>query len=114
MKMFAAFWKKRALKKYARKLSERLSTDYGAGEFYTPAQIKVATAKLKIAPELIIYGYAAFLTEEIFIALEPQRNSSPSYQEARREFLSYVPARYFPSNNFYESGLGMQNGDGSV
>jgi hypothetical protein len=109
MRFFAAYWRKRALRKYARALPEKLRAGYGASEYYTPAQIKAATDKLQVDPELIVYGYATFLTEEAFGALNAQMPLSHSYQEARSEFQDHAPERSFQSSSFYESGIGLQH-----
>jgi len=108
MKFFAALRRKRALRKYARELPERLRAGYGASEYYTPAQIRAATDKLRIDPELIIYGYAAFLTEEAFAELSPAMPPSPSYEGARAEFLRLAPPAPVSPGTFYESGIGLQ------
>jgi hypothetical protein len=108
MTIFAALWRKRALKTYACKLPTRLRTDYGASEYYTPAQIKAATGKLNINPNLILYGYAAFLSPEVFAELSPPMPASLSYQEARTEFLRLIPPVSLSAGSFYESGIGLQ------
>ena len=108
MTLFANLWKRRALKTYARKLPTRLRTDYGANEYYTPAQIKVATGKLNINPTLILYGYAAVLSPEVFAELSPPMPASLSYEEARTEFLRLIPPGPVSAGSFYESGIGLQ------
>jgi hypothetical protein len=108
MTLFATLWRRRALKTYARKLPTRLHTDYGANEYYTPAQIKVATGKLNINPNLIPYGYAAFLPPEVFAELPPPMPAALSYEEARTEFLRLIPPGPVSTGSFYESGIGLQ------
>lgn len=108
MQLFAALLRKRALKKYVRNLPTRLRADYGANQYYTPAQIKIATRKLKIDPDLIVYGYAAFLPAETFAELSPPMPASVSYEEARTEFLRFIPPDPVSAGSFYESGIGLQ------
>ena len=112
MSLFSSLRKKRALKRYARELPRQLRSDYGAGEFFTPAQIKAATSKLKVDQELIVYGYAGFLSEETFGMLPPQTPDLLTYEEVRSEFLRLIPSRASSSSNFYESGIGLRDGDG--
>jgi hypothetical protein len=108
MTLFATLWKRRALKAYAHKLPTRLRTDYGASEYYSSAQITFATRKLNIDPNLLPYGYAAFLPPELFAELSPPMPGSLSYEETRAEFLRLIPPSPVSAGSFYESGIGFQ------
>ena len=107
MKLFAASLRKRALRKYVRDLPEKLLAGYGASEYYSPAQIKAATSKLRIDPALIVYGYAAFLTQAAFEELSPPMPPTPAYDDARAAFLDLVPPAPVAPASFYESATGF-------
>jgi hypothetical protein len=110
MNLFASFWRKRALKRYACELPGHMAKAYGARKFYTPAQIKVSIEKLKLDPAYVAHGYAACLSKETFDCLPTELRGSLPYQELRAEYLRYVPAGSFGSDDFHESGAGIQGG----
>src|SRR5208282_5989186 len=91
MNLFGAYRRKRAIKRYARELPRRLYKAYGASEFFTPAQVKTAVAKLGLDPALIALAYAMFLPEDIYEGSRSQLPTAPPYQEARDEFLRFAP-----------------------
>ena len=99
MSLFGAFRRRRAVRKYARRLPRQLYRDYGASQFFTPGQIRAAVARLKIDPAFIVYGYAMFLPEAAFNELRPQMQSQLSYQRARAELLRHVPSKLSGSDN---------------
>jgi hypothetical protein len=107
MALFADLKRRRAIKQYARELPRRLYDDYGASKFFTPGQIATAAKKLKLAPEFMVYGYAMFLSEDAFDALQPGGSMPLSYQDARAEFAQYAPSKVYDHENFYESGQGF-------
>ena len=89
--MFAAFRKKRALKRYAQELPHCLARDYGGQKSFTSAQIAAAVRKLKLDPTLIVHAYAMFLSKELFDSVVTGTPPSLSYEDARVEFLRQVP-----------------------
>ncbi|HEY1612927.1 MAG TPA: DUF6559 family protein [Rhizomicrobium sp.] len=103
--MFAAYRKRRALKRYAQELPPRLQRDYGGREYFTRAQIDVAVRKLRLDPKLVVYAYALFLARDEYQALHGA--TLPAYSDARAELLQYVTARAASAHNFNESGLGF-------
>jgi hypothetical protein len=86
---------KRAAKKYASTLGNRLKSSYGASGTYTPEQISAAVNRLRLDKRYICLGYAAFLTEDKFSGLTTEMPVRLSYQEAREMFYAYVPLQLF-------------------
>jgi len=94
------------IKRYARDLPERLAKNYGGGNYYTPAQLDITIAELKLDRALLVYGYAMHLTEEKFETQRAHMSSELGYQEARQAVLQYV--HHMPSEvEFSEAGRGM-------
>jgi hypothetical protein len=58
----------RAASRYARRLPDEMRRCWGAGETYTPGQIRTAIAALELPPRWAALGYAAFLSEAEFAA----------------------------------------------
>jgi hypothetical protein len=110
MNPLTAFWKRRALKRYAQELPRRLSRDFGAREFFTPAQIKATVDRLKLDAALIAYGYAMFLPEEMFNELLRQMPDAISYEQARAAVRRFIPSSTSSGGGFYESGEGLGDG----
>jgi hypothetical protein len=110
MKLLAALATQRALKRYARELPARLAHDYGASEFYTVAQIRTAAAALKLDSDRLTYGYAMFLPEEAFDALDPHVRGPLSYAQARAELARHFHSAPTDDGGFHESGIGLQAG----
>jgi hypothetical protein len=77
-----------AAKKFARALGPRLLQDYGASEFYTPAQIRAACVHCRLPTKHIAIGYAAFLPEAAFNAL----GQEDDYATLRAMFTAHIPA----------------------
>jgi hypothetical protein len=116
MQFFHAYARRRAVRRYARELPRRLSTDYGGGEFFTPPQIRAAAATLGLDPALIGYGYAMFTPEAEFYALDPSLRGALSYRDARAELARYIARSPSATGDFQESGIGLVagwQGDGS-
>jgi hypothetical protein len=64
MSLLFKLWKNRAAKRYARKLPRGLRKGWGKSRSYTPGQIQATVKALKLDPRFIVFGYAAFLSEE--------------------------------------------------
>jgi hypothetical protein len=64
--IFAAFLARRAARRYANRLPGSLRKDYGAREFYTPAQIAAAVKRARLPEQYLSIAYAAFLDEATF------------------------------------------------
>ena len=105
MKIFAALRKRREFRRYARELPRRLFHDYGSRQSFTPAQIEVAVCTLKLDVTLIVHAYAMFLSRDSFDSIVDGLPASLPYEDARAEFLRYVP-RGTLSSDFHESGIG--------
>jgi len=63
MRMLDAFFRgvrfRRAAREYARRLPAQLRKDYGAGELYTPQQIRMSAARAKLPEAYVAFGFAA-------------------------------------------------------
>ncbi len=81
----------RAAKSYARKLPRFLAEGWGGSKTYTPAQIEVAVRELKLDRAFIALGFARFLSEEQFNALQDRMAGTVSYDEARGLFDRFTP-----------------------
>jgi hypothetical protein len=106
MKILAALRKRRGLRRYARELPRCLVHDYGARKSFTPAQIEVAVRKLKLDATLIVYAYAMLLSREDFNTIPSGSPTSPTYEDARAEFIQYA-THGTSSSEFHESELGL-------
>jgi hypothetical protein len=109
MGWWTAFKTRRAIKKYARKMPGWLNRSYGGSEWYTTGQIETAAAALKLDPAALVFGYAAFLPEATFNALQGEIPSEFSYQDARDKFFRHVPRRPYSASgnspvNFADGG----------
>jgi hypothetical protein len=94
------------IKRYASKLPEQLAKNYGAGNYYTLAQIDITIDELKLDPALRVYGYAMCLSEEQFEAQRVHMASEIGYKEARAAVLQYV--HHMPSEvEFSKAGRGI-------
>jgi hypothetical protein len=102
---------RRAARRYARLLGQRLSRDYGSGTRYTPAQIRAAAHRCGLSDAFLKIGYAAFLTEENFRHVVPAQAWS-EYDLLRALFRSHAPGAsssgFEPvAENSYFSDSGM-------
>ena len=107
--------KRRAAKRYARKLPKRLKHGWGFSEYYTPGQIKASVKKLKLNPTFIAIGYAAFLPRETYASLGAEMPVQMSYEEARALFDRYFPLELWsaawepaPENSYVMSGASYE------
>jgi hypothetical protein len=105
----------RAAKRYARELPMQLVRSYGGGSgHYTPAQIRKAVEKLRLDNRFIVFGYAAFLSEEAFGNIVVEMPVAIPYNDARALLARYkpsVPHSVSSSVGFDSLGGGIQ-GDG--
>jgi hypothetical protein len=111
--MLADLWRRlrgeAAARRYARSLPARLQRDYGAGSAYTPAQIRSAAIRAGLPTDYLRFGYAAFLNEAAFLALDGTL-SAADYHELRstlRPFKAAPP----PASGFRPSSDWMHAGD---
>jgi hypothetical protein len=75
-----------AARKYARQLGPRLGRDYGASKYYTPGQIRAAVAACHLPEQYLSFGYAAFLSEDAFLA----STADGDYHDLRKLLFRYV------------------------
>lgn len=82
-----------AARRYARRLGPRLRHDYGAGERYTPGQIRTAAARCKLPARFLCIGFAAFLPEEVYRATVDQafKDDRAALRNVFRSYLSSNP-----------------------
>ena len=93
MGLFLKFWVRRAAKRYARRLPDALAEGWGVSETYTPPQIRVTVQKLRLDPKFIALGFAAFLTEEEYLAIAAEMPVCLPYDQARSMFFAQLPDR---------------------
>ncbi len=63
---FENYRRRRAAKRYARRLPPRLAKDYGRSEFYTKAQIDTAIKNLGLESKYVAIAYGGCLPKEEF------------------------------------------------
>jgi hypothetical protein len=85
-------------KRYARELGPWLRKSYGASPDYTEGQIRRAVSALRLDERYIAFGYAAFMSEEVFQSLGDRMPVRLGYQEARAKFARFLP-RSKPSSS---------------
>jgi hypothetical protein len=90
--LFGAIALRLAARKYARRLGAQLRKDYGANEHYNRAQLEASARRAKLPMGKIQLGYAGFMTEEAFLALDPAEGASV-YQELRSLLLRSASSR---------------------
>jgi hypothetical protein len=83
---FRSLLLRRAARQYARRLPGVLLRGYGAGEFYTAAQIDAAVRQAGLPPRYVAIGYAAYLPGDAFSRFAP----ADDYQTLRILFKRYV------------------------
>lgn len=84
---------RRAAKRYAASLGPALSSAYGASEYYTPEQIRIAVGQLGLDAQFIALAYAAFLPESQFQTMKRGLLLSLSYNHCRSLLHRYRPSR---------------------
>ena len=93
----------RAARKYAKRLPAELHRCWGAGETYTPGQIKTAIAALKLPKRWAALGFASFLSEADFAAASQIFPTDLNYETARALFERHrvgpASAAYVFANN---------------
>jgi hypothetical protein len=105
--------RRRAAKQYSRRLGPHLRRAYGAAEYYTFPQIRVAVARLGLDAKFIAFGCAAFLSKEAYASATAVTPIEMTYEEARGLLARFRPSSHSGGSNFYESGIGMYGGSDS-
>ncbi len=82
---FSNLKRRRAIKKYAKKLGPILKRDYGKSIHYTPGQIRAATTKAKLSHNHICYAYAMYMDKTNFEHLHQELNKDCDYNGMRTE-----------------------------
>ena len=89
--MFESFFKKRKIKKYARKLPHDLKLMYGYKEYYSKAEVDVAIKRRKIDNNAGVvigdncYAYAMYCSPEEFKAIHDEAGENCDYGAMRSE-----------------------------
>jgi hypothetical protein len=91
---------RRAAKAYARRLGTELATAYGGPPPYTPQQVAAAVQRLKLNPKFVSIGYAAFVSEPDYQALESSLPLSLPRAVARSLFEHYRPLSKVTGDSF--------------
>ncbi|HEX3535402.1 MAG TPA: DUF6559 family protein [Stellaceae bacterium] len=102
---FQVHW---AAKQYARRLGPALARAYGHSEFYSPGQIRAATAKLGLNPRYLMFGYAGFLPEAEYISAALEMPVGLPYVEARELFERLRPASLFSASSNPETSIKIE------
>lgn len=77
--------RRRAIKKYAKKLGPVLKKRYGKSKHYTPGQIKTATTKARLSHDHICYAYAMYMDKANFDTLHEELGKECNYNDMRNE-----------------------------
>lgn len=93
MSLFLKFRVGRAAKSYARRLPGALAEGWGVSEHYTPVQIRLTVEKLRLNAKFIAFGFAAFLTEDEYLAIAAEMAVRLPYDQARLMFFANLPDR---------------------
>ena len=111
MSLLFTLRKNGAAKRYARKLPAALRNGWGRSASYTPGQIQAAVRTAKFDPEFIVFGYAAFLSEEAFAEVYADIPPPIPRDAAREAFVRFVSFGLGFWNPASESGEGGWSGD---
>lgn len=111
MNLLFAIQKNRAAKRYARRLPGALRKGWGRSASYTPGQIQSAVKTLRLDPRFIVFGYAAFLSEEAFAEVYAATPPPIPREAAREAFVRFVSFGLGSWNPASESGEGGWSGD---
>jgi hypothetical protein len=79
-------------KRYARELGPWLRKSYGSSAHYTEGQIRRGVGELRLKQRFIALGYAAFMDEADFEALQDKMPVRLSYEDARARFARFAPS----------------------
>lgn len=88
--MFNAFFVKRRIKKYARKLPGFLKTRFGRKDFYSKGQVDSALRhkgliRSNTSGRDTCYAYAMFCSPQVFGEIPPEERDGMDYEELRGE-----------------------------
>ncbi len=90
---FENYRRRRAAKRYARRLPPRLAKDNGRSEFYTKAQIDTAIKNLGLESKYLAIAYGGCLPKEEFEGWVHAMPIPMSYVEARTRYLRHKPIK---------------------
>jgi hypothetical protein len=103
-----------AAKRYARQLPAALRKGWGRLASYTPGQIQAAVKTLRLDPRFIIFGYAAFLSEETFAEVYANTPPPLSRESARHTLHRFIPFSAAPWNEGFAGGEGGWGGNDHI
>jgi|GEM_PF-1778405 len=120
---FSNLKRRRAIKKYAKKLGPTLKKNYGRSKYYSPGQIKTAATKAKLSISHIDVGYAMYLEKNKFETLHQELGKQCNYDDIRTEignlcfsgdntFTTSDTMSYGGYSSDFTDGVGF-TGDGS-
>lgn len=101
---------RRAARRYASCLGSALLRGYGAGEYYTAAQVLAAATKLGLPLRYINVGFAAFLTEDDF---RRAASAGSDYKLLQALFRRYAKVGQPPFAPAQENSYAVGGSDGS-
>jgi hypothetical protein len=111
MNLLFAIQKNRAAKRYARRLPGALRKGWGRSASYTPGQVQAAVKILRLDPRFIVFGYAAFLSEEAFAEIYANGPPLVSRESARETFHRFALFSSGPWNATFDGAGGGWSGD---
>lgn len=82
---FSNLKRRRAIKKYAKKLGPTLKKKYGRSNYYSPGQIKTAASNANLSISHICVGYAMYMEKDAFDKLHQEMGEQCSYEGIRTE-----------------------------
>ncbi len=94
MSWFSEFWKRKAIKQYARRLGPQLKKSYGLSDGYTSKQIQKAVKRNRLQSNYICFGYCMYLDRENFDAVHRERGEVCDYDAMRQDVANLCFAGY--------------------
>ena len=84
-KWFSNLKRRRAIKRYAKKLGPVLKKRYGKSKHYTSGQIRTAVTKRRLSHNHICYAYAMYMDKPSFTKLHEELGKECDYDSMRNE-----------------------------